>query len=165
MTAMTVGEKIQFMERLRTSVPVNRQTSLVVARASGWWNQQNSRDPLEFLSRRPQMCEAPHYVKSLPDRIRDLTGMKKGCLVVVGYISMDEKRRLGWTGKGNWAVRCQCGRYEHRSQRDLRRAIKKEYGDACTWCKNIWAEYVKAQFKKTGKWPVGGGPTHRASQF
>lgn len=164
MTSITVGQKIHFVERLRTSVAINKQASLVVAKAWGWWNKQKNPDHLQFLSSGPQVVVQP-CLRSPPYNVPNMTRWKKGSLDVVGYIDNIEKRRVGWSGGGNWVVRCECGRYEHRTGPQLRKKAKKEYIDACSWCKGVWAEYVKNEHEKTGIWPPGGGPTFRASKL
>ena len=151
-------EKIKFMERIRSCVPVNKQAAMGMAHHS-----DGSVDPLVFLSRRVKVVVPPKCVKH-PQGI-DFSGRRNGFVVVVGYVDLSEMQRLGWW-KGRWAVRCTlCGQYENRTPRQISKPSKKEYVDACTQCKSLWAEMVKKEFKKTGRWPPGGGPTFKASHL
>lgn len=140
-------------------IPVNKQAAMVIAPASGWWNKDEARDPLLYLSALPQVLECPKVSPSRYD------GLRNGSMVVVGEILPSEKTRLGWRcGHGRKLVaRCDCGRFEPRSRGEMRKPYR-EYGQACTFCKNAYAERVKAEYRKTGVVPPGGLPSHRASQ-
>lgn len=149
------------MERIQVSVPVNRQARMGISHKE--YEEISSRgNRHEFLGRRP-VEERPRTTGLPRDAGHNFTGMSIGGLVVVGWLPVAERRRLGWSG--HWLVRCRCGNFESRTSHSLRKPHKREYGDACTFCKNAWAEAVMVEFRKTGRIPPGGLPTHRASHI
>lgn len=164
MSMPTVGEKISFIERLRTSTPINKQAALVVSVARKYCDQEGI-DPVDFLSKvfGPQVREQPRAIQRIGEGLR--IGMRVGSLVVIGGLDQRIVKELKWPKGNKFLVRCDCGNYESRKAVDLHRPCRKEYIDACTWCKGYWAEYVKAEHRRTGQWPEGGGPTCRESQF
>jgi hypothetical protein len=93
-------------------------------------------------------------------------GKRIGAVTIVGHTSSIELAKWDWLGGGSWVVRCDCGVYENRKQSTLRRGLagknKKEYRDACTACRGLWAEVVRKEFAETGRVPPGGLPTHKA---
>lgn len=150
-------EKRNHVEKLRTRAPVNKQTRILISRTK---DSPTTVDPATFLSTRTQVFECPKFSPN------DLSGLRIGSLMVLGRVDPSEKKRLGWYGSGaSFLVRCDCGRYENRRRCEIKKTSKKEYVNACSQCKNIWAEVVRDEFKRTGQWPAGGGPTHRASQI
>lgn len=61
-------------------------------------------------------------------RFRDLTGMKRGRVTVVGLIEYVEDQR------SRWCVRCDCGRYEWRRHSSLKNGINLQKDDCCDHC-------------------------------
>lgn len=136
MPQMTVSERGAMVDRLRGRVPVNKQTALIVGKATGWWNQDKSRDPLDFISGRQQVFECPKLLALVPAEYRSYIGRRVGSVDVVGVVPDWEKRRLGWRN-GSLVVRCLCGRFENRTTSDIRKPSRKEYVDDCTVQKRL----------------------------
>jgi hypothetical protein len=119
----------------------------------------------KFKSSRRRLIDCPRTMTPPPD-LAHVKGMRIGAITIVGYLSLIEQAKIGWRDGGRWLVQCDCGVYENRHQKAIRNGLKgknkREYIDACTACRGIWAEVVKNEFKKTGAVPPGGLPTHRA---
>lgn len=76
-----------------------------------------------------------------------LVGHRWGRLVVIGML---KKWRSG--SSASWVVRCDCGMYETRSARAIRRALNPDEG--CTRCGYVWHLKRQAYFDRTGAWPA-----------
>lgn len=83
----------------------------------------------------------PQDMKSVPDTITDYTGLRRGKLTVIGYIKFRYKsggrKKSGAKKKLKifyWQVRCDCGRYESRTNVVLRAPAKYEYSNQCAFC-------------------------------
>ncbi len=96
----------------------------------------------------------PRDMKRVPDTIKkDLTGMRKGKLTVIGYIGF--KLKSGGRKKSGakiklkvhyWQVRCDCGKYETRTNIVLRKKQTYEYKNACAFC---WKQEQKDMQTRT----------------
>lgn len=149
------------MERIPFSVPINREARAGISHQE---HEDMSKNPrrFEFQSKRRRVVDRP-ITMTAPPELAHLRGRRIGSITVIGYLSLIEISKIGWKSGGRWLVQCDCGVYEPRHQRVLRKdKNKREYVDACTACRGLWAEIVKNEFKKTGKIPSGGLPTHRA---
>lgn len=148
------------MERIQVSVPINRQARMGISHKE--YEDISSRgNRHEFLGKRP-VTQRPRTVAPPHDAGYDFRGYAVGSMSVVGYLPVSERQRLGWSG--NWLVKCRCGNFESRTPGSLRKPPKREYVDACTFCKNAWAEAVMVEYRRTGRVPPGGLPTHRSEQ-
>lgn len=149
------------MERIPLSVPVNREARAGISHQEYEDMSKNPRK-FQFQSNRRRVVDCPRTMAMPPD-LAHLKGRRIGSITVIGYLSLIEISKIGWKSGGRWLVKCDCGVYEPRHQKHLRKDVnKREYRDACTACRGIWAEIVKNEFKKTGVVPPGGLPTHRA---
>lgn len=151
------------MERIPLSMPVNREARTGISHQEYEDMSKNPRK-FSFQSHRRRVVDCPR-IMSMPPDLAYLKGKRIGTVTVVGYLSMNEIAKIGWRSGGRWLVKCDCGVYEPRHQKSLRQDMtkkKREYVDACTACRGLWAEIVKHEFKKTGIVPPGGLPTHRA---
>ena len=152
------------MERIPLSVPVNREARIGISHQE---HEDMSKNPqrFKFQSSRRRVVDCPRTMTPPPDWAH-MKGKRIGAVTIVGYLSLNEQAKIGWRDGGRWLVLCDCGVYENRHQKAIRNGLrgknKREYVDACTACRCLWAEVVKNEFKKTGKVPSGGLPTHRA---
>ena len=155
------------MGKIPECVPVNREARMGISHKE-YEDMSKRPSRFDYLSGFPELLTKPNTCEP-PSGLEDFRGRRHGNMVVIGYVPASEKKRLGWEGECKWALRCDCGRYEGRSHRHLRKAsingFKREYKDACTFCKNAWAELVKQEFMKTGIAPKGGLPTHCQRQL
>lgn len=151
------------MERIPLSAPVNREARIGISHQE---HEEMSNRPrmYQFQSQRRRVLDCPRTMSMPPDWAH-LKGKRIGAVTVIGYMSLIEIAKVGWRTGGRWLVQCDCGVYEPRHQKNLRQDMvkkKREYVDACTACRGVWAEMVKNEFKKTGTIPPGGLPTNRA---
>jgi len=73
---------------------------------------------------------------------RDLIGFRWGRLIALGYLAEDPGKL--------WVVRCDCGRYETRRNKSLKRASPV---DCCQQCGHV-AHLKRQSFRdRHGKWP------------
>lgn len=138
---MTEGApKISAVEwdRLIGSVPVDRQTGIVVAKAP---------EPSEFRFAKqddPFQQDGPHRLrkdKPIAPSFVDLTGKRFGRFVVLGIVDQPEVNNKGRGAKKGtlWAVRCDCSRYTARRHKTLVKEGPWEF--MCNECD--YAERVK----------------------
>jgi|ERR1051325_6026545 hypothetical protein len=153
---------MKHMERIPLTTPVNREARMGISRRD---QAEMEIRKFQFQSTRVRLRECPRLMRP-PREWGHLVGKRVGAVTIVGVLSNIEKAKIGWTGGGFWVVKCDCGVYENRHQKHLRHAIekgnKRQYQDACTACRGLWAEIVKKEFRETGQLPPGGLPTHRA---
>ncbi len=153
--------KIPPMEIVRASIPVNRDARMGISHRE---YQEVSSKPsrFEFLSEtfRREVRDQPASTAGY------LTGHVFGQLRVMGYLDSITRKALKWPATAVWLVKCQCGRYESRRASVLRQSLaKKPHLNACTYCKNAFAELAKQQYLKSGVVPHYGVPTHKASKI
>lgn len=89
----------------------------------------------------PELCQISieeirhrHSIGKYKSNFRDLTGQRRGTLVVIGLIAYHEN------GKSVWCVKCDCGRYEVRSHYRWGRDFRKNIPDWCTYCSPMTLE-------------------------
>lgn len=164
---------VKHMVKVQESVPVDKQAAIGISHKE---YQTIGRSQYAYLSKKRLVTECPILMDPPPLlNLPKLKGKRNGRVVVVGYCSpmenqrvfgiSDRSKRRGTGRYGTWIVRCDCGKYERRTQKQIVKPMKKEYVDACTFCRGAWAESVKAEFMATGVKPKGGLPTHRASSL
>lgn len=155
------------MVKIQECAPINKQAAAGISHKE---YDVIGRSQHAYLSKKRVVYECPSVGKAPPKfGSDDLTGKRNGRIVVMGWCSPMENYRVFGSSKplkyvgGAWVVRCDCGKYERRKRRQIMHPIKKEYVDACTFCRGAWAEAAKSQFIQTGVKPEGGLPTHKAS--
>lgn len=85
-------------------------------------------------------------VRMCPPNVEDRTGVRRGSLTVVGFHGY----RQDQSGRTQWTVRCDCGAYDIRSGRALRRL---NMDDRCGFC-NVEENAFKQEFiKANGRYP------------
>ena len=77
-----------------------------------------------------------------PRKLLALTGKRRGRMVIVGYAA----DQGGAAGKTKWVVRCDCGRYEHRTR--ILRWLGTDAPDLCRECRH-------RTYKLFGQWWSG----------
>jgi hypothetical protein len=65
---------------------------------------------------------------------RDLTGLRRGSVTVIGLIQYIEN------GKSRWCVRCDCGRHEPRHHYKWFKGYRNEVPDYCSYCSPLSLE-------------------------
>lgn len=153
---------MKHMERIPLSLPVNREARVGISRPD---QDEIEVRKFNFQSRRRRVVDCPSLMKVPPESAL-WVGKRIGAVTVVGCISNIERSKVGWRAGGSWIVLCDCGVYENRHGKHVRAGLagkhKRQYRDACTSCRGLWAEVVRKEFKETGIIPPGGLPTHKA---
>lgn len=130
-------------EKAVISRPVNRQTALA---NSGGIHYQPKIKP-STLQRFE--CQPTHLlVKPLGNSI-DLSGVKFGRFTVIGLL---DRKSMGFCGKNSvakWLVRCDCGRFEHRTAKSIRNPLNNQ--DRCCECRRLEMNKRRYEFEKTGR--------------
>ena len=104
------------------NLPIDKSSKYVVSKSNERYSDFNPGDMLTNSSGLP--------VKNIPSHVNDLTGIKKGRLIVIGLSASFSKDN----GHGyRWVVRCSCGRYEIRRSRTI---LKANPIDMCNVCKS-----------------------------
>jgi hypothetical protein len=156
------------MVKVQECQPINKQAAMGISHKE---YETIGRSQYAYLSKKRVVHECPIVGKpSALLNLPDLIGVRNGRVVVIGYCSPMENFRVFGSSRsskrsGSWVVKCDCGKYERRTTKEIRKPPKKEYIDACTFCRGAWAESVKAKFRDTGIKPVGGLPTHKSSML
>lgn len=66
--------------------------------------------------------------RRLENPLRDLVGLRRGAVTVVGLIEYREN------GRSVWCVRCDCGRYMKRTHRGWCKYLNRGRPDYCRYC-------------------------------
>ena len=109
------------MDKIFTSVPVNETAARVVAKGVNWEPQKK----IQVVEQ-----DTPLPIKNPPPNIENVTGVRFGRFVVIGY-----SKNAG----GKWVCRCDCGRYALRRTRAVKNADNSQ--DRCELCRHL--AYVK----------------------
>lgn len=109
-------------DRLLRSVPINKQTALVVSKGVRF-------EPIKKIVQRhwssaPQCDEPPRRAPLV-----DVAGKKFGRFTVVKYFGSNEKRGA------LWLVKCACGDYETRTSKSINNP--NNTGDRCEKCRAV----------------------------
>jgi hypothetical protein len=83
---------------------------------------------IEEIRRRHTAQRQLENGRAFKSNFRDLTGLRRGMVVVIGLLEYREN------GKSRWCVRCDCGRYEPRSHYVWWRRYRDGYPDYCSYC-------------------------------
>ncbi len=117
----------EVFDRLRASVPVNRQAGLALARGEHW--TPRNRMTIERWSTPPKM-------KTVPANTPNQIGRQIGRLRCVGLLDAP----AGKYGL-SWVMRCSCGDYEIRKAKAINNP--ENTNDMCHACRHL--QYVKAR--------------------
>lgn len=109
--------------RGREAVPIDRQAAIVTSPGITYTPDKRQGEPV---------WQAPLPTIPHPDKTADLTGTRRGRLVLIGYL-----------GSARYLARCDCGNYVRRASGPWRKAITDpdDTGDACDLCRHV--AYVK----------------------
>lgn len=119
------------MDDIHARAPVDR----VAVRVSG---------PGEHFE--PRKCvltndsDLPLAARPAPANARDLTGLRFGRFVVIGFSS---------DHRGHWVVRCDCGRYSTRRARAIKNRANSD--DRCEHCRHLAFLQRDAYWWRTGR--------------
>ena len=108
--------------------PVNRDASFLLI----------PRRQFEWTTDMPSPCPvSPAEIKLRhKSRFADLTGLRKGTIVIVALLEYKEE------GKSSWIARCDCGRYGIRSHYKFLKSVRNGKFDTCPIClKRMNEEY------------------------
>lgn len=166
MTISRENPPVRHMIKVQECQPVDKQSALGISHKE---YEIIGRSQHAYLSKRRVVYDCPTLITP-PRSLPNMKGIRNGKVVVVGYCSPMEYQRVFGRGpknrgnglNGTWVVKCDCGKYERRTTREIRKPPRKEYVEACTFCRGAWAESVKLSFRETGIKPKGGLPTHSA---
>lgn len=123
------------------AVPLDRMAARVVGRGEHW-------APDMKLS--GDVWGAPPKCKPVPPRIDDITGTRRGRMVIFGYWGARPK---GGGHDHKWVARCDCGRYEVRVGSRFVKGVRQRTGDACQYCRKVmW-------IKRRDRWRDAGEPS------
>lgn len=78
----------------------------------------------------PTLCpvSVDEINRRLDNPLKNLTGLRRGAVVIVGLIEYREN------GRSIWCAQCDCGRYLKRTQRAWVKALNKGWPDYCVYC-------------------------------
>lgn len=130
-------------DRIAASAPLNTTASVVRDGSGEHWTPHKPFDQ-RVHSDVPIPCAPP------PQGATDLTGLRAGRLLVIGFHSRRKK-----SGR-MWVVRCQCGAYEVRKGSKLtedRPAAAPEL--TCLDCETLRHAQHAHHAAVTGRWPSG----------
>jgi hypothetical protein len=129
-------------DRIASSAPLNTTASVVRDSPGEHWSPQPKDDRIH--------SDVPIPCARLPAGAADLTGLRTGRLVIIGYHSRRKKNgRM-------WVVRCQCGAYEVRKASKL--TAERPPGApelTCMDCEALRHAQQAQHAAVTGRWPSG----------
>lgn len=126
---------------IATGKPVDA-TAAMVLRPGEHYEPRGANDPAHH-------SETPiPTVRYTGPKEHDITGMRNGSLVVVGFA------HPGARNGALWVVRCDCGHYERRTAKSMKNP--KNWFDACRVCRDLQHLRRKAQWIAAGR-PDGQG--------
>lgn len=117
--------------------PINATAARVVS--AGTHYVSNKRHGSEVFDVRPPMRQATYRDKSVPG-YRDLTGTRRGRLVVVG---------LSEGSAMKWVMRCDCSAYVLRTNKAA--TNESNNADACEECRHVMFLKRRELFHRSGK--------------
>ena len=100
------------------------------------------------------------FVRSVPIGIATIVGTRRGALKVIGFHRFAPR---WFDGKPHtrWVVQCDCGAYDIRSGRSLKR---QNMDDECGFCASERQEFRKAFYAREGRYPDYYELPHRPSR-
>lgn len=145
-------------------IPINRTAANVIKPGFHFEYEHKCKNKL--------FSENKIATRQCPKRAKDLTGMKKGWITVIGlyyekkpdknikvYLKEDGKIKVD-IKKGKrkekekssiWVVRCSCGNYETRKAKSLHRIT--DFIDRCSACKEMRDIKRHDYYRSHGKYP------------
>lgn len=120
------------MRDIATRVPVNRTAAKVIAKSKDNYVPEYTVSPHVLHT-----LERPKIAPFLGIRAHDLSGKRFGHLRVLGPYLCKTKTKGGANRQGNtrWVVQCDCGYYEARTTKALKK--NNPEGNKCLRCQKI----------------------------
>lgn len=110
------------MKDIHARIPINKTAARVVSAGEQYVPNKKHGSYLH--------SELPLPTRRIPSDAPDLRGIRFGSFRVVGL----GEQGVGRRGNAPWVVRCDCGRYEHRTAKAIRNPRNTE--DACNICRH-----------------------------
>jgi len=115
------------MKNIIRRVPINATAARVVGKGIHYKPKKKTYTAISY--------DAPPATYKVHSGLsRDLTGMRRGKTVVVGYLGRNSKN-YGKRVEQLWLVRCDCGKYEQRN--GYRYYKHRDKPDQCSECDNL----------------------------
>ena len=115
-------------------LPLNSDTAKAVSGGANFEHAERDTGTIKTWRTFPTLEELPRKIK--PQEINksdDLTGQRKGKMVIVCYVGSGSKTSL-------WLAKCECGIYEIRRGNTWR---KNKTDDRCTFCDKLKLNSLK----------------------
>jgi hypothetical protein len=106
-------------------VPVNKLAAMVISRGE--------RHEMEYADRNTYENPPILLPSPSPEGVPNLIGYRNGRIEVIGYAGRRGKRPSGGS-RTLWLVRCDCGRYEFRRNRSIKKAKRHRDINQCNYC-------------------------------
>ena len=118
---------------LQNPLPIDRVAARVTkaAKAEDLWAPQPK--PKTDFAESGEVLRTGPLPKNAPRELLALTGKRRGMMVIVGYAA-DQGTAKHKSSPAKWVVRCDCGRYEHRSS--IFRWLGTDATDLCRECRH-----------------------------
>jgi len=125
---------------LQNPLPINRLAARVIRKAKPEDVWDPIPNPIENYAESENVLRTKNLPESAPRSLLEVVGKRRGQMVVVGYAAeqSDSKKK-----SARWVVRCDCGRYEHRTS--ILRWLGTDALDMCRLCQH-------RTYKIKGEW-------------
>lgn len=115
---------------LQNPLPIDRVAARVVKPAKPEEVWMPKPRPLENHAESGEVLPIGPLPKTAPRDILRVVGQRRGRMVVIGYAAQQGSQNKN----GRWVVRCDCGRYEHRTS--ILRWLGTKDNDWCRECQH-----------------------------